>query len=227
MTTASNTRIIFDPWLEGNPKSPVGVSDLGAIDAIAVTHGHFDHTASVVPLAAASGASVICVPELGAYFASRGVANVVEMNKGGTISIGEATLTMVTADHTGGIAVGQNEPYAYGGNPVGFVVGLPIGEGGPIYLTGDTNVFGDMSLIRDLYAPEIGLMPIDGHYNMGPREAAHAVGLLGLKRVVPIHYGTFAILAGTPDEFRHHVDSGTSGATTIVIDPGQSVPIEA
>ncbi len=227
LTTLSRTRIIFDPWLEGNPKSPVGVSDLGALDAIAVTHGHFDHMGSVIPLAAATGATVICVPEMAAYFSSVGVSNIVDMNKGGTVTVNEVSLTMVTADHSCGVDVGENLPNAYGGNPVGFIVGLPEGEGGPIYLTGDTNVFGDMSLIRDLYAPEVGLMPIDGHYNMGPREAAHAVKLLGLDRVVPIHYGTFPILTGTPDELRSHLELAKAGAAAIVIEPGQSVPIKA
>jgi L-ascorbate metabolism protein UlaG (beta-lactamase superfamily) len=118
-------------------------------------------------------------------------------------------------------------PYAYGGNPVGFIVGLPTGQGGPIYVSGDTNVFGDMALIRELYAPEIGLVPIDGYYNMGPREAAYAVTLLGLSRVVPIHYGTFPILTGTPDELRSQLKSSGSMAQTIAIEPGQSVPLKA
>lgn len=227
LVTRSGTRIIFDPWIEGNPKSPVTIDDLGAIDAIAVTHGHFDHMGSVIPLASATGAVVVCVPEMAAYFGSVGVTNIVEMNKGGTITIGEVSLTMVSADHSCGIAVGENTLLAYGGNPVGFVVRLPDGEGGPVYVSGDTNVFGDMSLIRDLYAPEIGLMPIDGHYNMGPREAAHAVGLLGLNRVVPYHYGTFPLLAGTPAELGDHLRSGASRATVLPIEPGQSVAIGA
>lgn len=227
LTTQGGTRIIFDPWLEGNPKCPVGIDDLGAIDAIAVTHGHFDHMGSVVPLAAATGATVICVPEMAAYFSSVGVENVVEMNKGGTFHFAEVSLTMVTADHSCGIAIGENVPYAYGGNPVGFVVGLPAGQGGPVYLSGDTNIFGDMSLIRTLYAPEIALMPIDGHYNMGPREAAHAVGLLGVARVVPIHYGTFPILTGRPEDLRSHLAKAKSRAVTVAIEPGQSVALKS
>jgi len=227
LTTMSRTRIVFDPWLEGNPKSPIGRADLGNVDVIAVTHGHFDHMGSVVPLAADTGASVVCVPEMAAYFASVGVENIVEMNKGGTIKIHEVSITMVTADHSCGLAVGENVPNAYGGNPVGFVIGLPVGEGGPIYIAGDTNVFGDMGIIRDLYAPEIALMPIDGHYNMGPREAAYAANLLGVDRVVPYHFGTFPVLAGTPDELRSYLDASASKATAVVIDPGQSVPLLA
>jgi len=227
LTTLSNTRVVFDPWMEGNPKSPIGVADLGSIDAIAVTHGHFDHMGSVIPLAAATGASVVCVPEMAAYFASVGVENIVEMNKGGTIKVNEVAITMVGADHSCGVAIGENVPYAYGGNPVGFVVSLAVGEGGPIYVSGDTNVFGDMALIRDLYAPEIAFIPIDGHYNMGPREGAFAVNLLGVDRVVPYHYGTFPLLAGTPDALRIHLATSAPAATAVVIEPGQSVPLLA
>ncbi|MGD0053946.1 MAG: metal-dependent hydrolase [Acidimicrobiales bacterium] len=227
LTTAGGTRVVFDPWIEGNPKSPIDTEALGAVDIIAVTHGHFDHMGSVVPLAEATGATVVCVPEMAGYFASVGVANIVEMNKGGTVHLDGVSITMVAADHSCGVGMGENLPYAYGGNPVGFVTSLPPGEGGPVYVSGDTNVFGDMSLIRELYAPEIGLIPIDGHYNMGPREAAHAIWLLGLSRVVPIHYGTFPILTGTPDDLRSHLATAGSSTLTIALEPGQSVPLKA
>ena len=226
LTTLSGTRIIFDPWLE-NPKSPITLDELSPVDVIAVTHGHFDHMGSVVPLAQTTGATVVCVPEMAAYFSSVGVVNIVEMNKGGTIRVADVSLTMVSAEHSCGIAIFENSPNAYGGNPVGYVVGLPAGEGGPVYISGDTNVFGDMSIIRDLYAPEICLMPIDGHYNMGPREAAYAVNLLGVSRMVPYHYGTFPLLAGTPDELRTELVASSSGATLIAIEPGQSVPLKS
>jgi L-ascorbate metabolism protein UlaG (beta-lactamase superfamily) len=224
LTTQSGTRIIFDPWIE-NPKSPIVMGDLGAIDAIAVTHGHFDHMGSVMPLAATTGATVVCVPEMAAYFSSFGVENLLDMNKGGTVRINEVALTMVGADHSCGLNVGADVPYAYGGNPVGYVATLPAGEGGPVYISGDTNVFGDMGIIRDLYAPEICMMPIDGHYNMGPREAAFAVNLLGVSRMVPYHYGTFPLLTGTPSDLRLHVENSPSLAKVVVIQPGQSVPL--
>ncbi len=224
VTTTTGTRVVFDPWLE-NPKSPVSLEDLGPIDVIAVTHGHFDHMGSVVPLALETGATVVCVPEMAAHFATQGVSNILEMNKGGTVRVGDVALTMVGADHSCGVNAGENLPNIYGGNPVGFVAHLPEGSGGPVYVSGDTNVFGDMAIIRELYAPEIALMPIDGHYNMGPREAAYAVGLLGVSRFTPIHFGTFPLLAGTPDEVARHL-SERGGATRVVaIEPGSSVPL--
>lgn len=227
MVTDTGTRIIFDPWLEGNPMFPDSLADIGDLDGIAVTHGHFDHIGSVIPLAAATGAPVICTPEMGAYFSSAGVSNLLEMNKGGTIQVGDVDVTMVSADHSCGVALTDGQPHAYGGDPVGFVARPPGGGGGPVYIAGDTNVFGDMRLIRDLYGPEVGLIPIDGHYNMGPREAAYAAALLGLARVIPIHYGTFPILTGTPDQFVQHLSEGNATTAAAVIDPGQSIPLHA
>lgn len=220
----AGTRVIFDPWLD-NPKGTASLDDVGALDAIAVTHGHFDHMASVASLAAATGASVICVPEMAAYFATQGVATLLEMNKGGTVQVKDLALTMVSADHSCGVAVGDGVANVYGGNPVGFVVRETPGDARAFYVSGDTNVFGDMALIGELYAPEIALIPIDGHYNMGPREAAHAVGLLGVARVAPIHYGTFPMLAGTPAQLRDELKA--VGASTMVVDlePGGSVAL--
>jgi L-ascorbate metabolism protein UlaG (beta-lactamase superfamily) len=227
LTSPSGVRIVFDPWLEGNPRFPADLGAIGPVDAIAVTHGHFDHIGSVVPLAQASGALVVSTPEMSAYFASVGVGNLVEMNKGGTIAVHDVRLTMVSADHSCGVAVGEATPHVYGGDPVGFIARLGESAGVDrmsIYVSGDTNVFGDMALIRELYEPELGLFPIDGHYNMGPREAALAVQLLGLQRAVPIHFGTFPVLSGTPEELGKHMAERTVEAELIVLDPGQSVP---
>jgi L-ascorbate metabolism protein UlaG (beta-lactamase superfamily) len=220
----AGTRVLFDPWLE-NPKLTTGVDALGALDAIAVTHGHFDHMASVGAVAQATGAPVICVPEMAAYFATQGVSNLSEMNKGGTTHVKELAITMVSADHSCGVGVGEGFANVYGGNPVGFIVTPPAGQGRAFYVSGDTNVFGDMALIGELYAPEIALIPIDGHYNMGPREAAHALKLLGVARVAPIHYGTFPLLAGTPDQLRVALTASGADVDVVAFAPGDSVSL--
>lgn len=227
LTTTSGTRVAFDPWLEGNPKFPYESTDIDNLNVIAVTHGHFDHMGSVGSLAQATGATVVSTPEMSAYFASVGVQNLVEMNKGGTVKVGDVALTMVSADHSCGVTVGEGLPNVYGGDPVGFIARSGDSDSGSIYVSGDTNVFGDMRLIQELYQPEIGFIPIDGHYNMGPREAAHAVELLGLSRVVPIHFGTFPLLTGTPEEFVRHLDGRNTEAQAVVINPGQSVSLVA
>jgi len=224
LTTMSGTRIVFDPWFEGNPKSPISMDEIGEVHFIAVTHGHFDHMGSAVELAKATGATIVCVHEMSVYFGLQGVTDVIGMNKGGTVTLAEVALTMVGAEHSCGVSVGDDVPEAYGGSAVGYVAHLPDGEGGPVYVSGDTNVFGDMAIIRDLYHPDTALIPIDGHYNMGPREAAYAVGLLGVRRVVPYHYGTFPMLAGTPAELREQLGAG-HGTLVAAIDPGQSVPL--
>lgn len=220
VTTTTGTRIVFDPWLE-NPKSPTDVAGLGPVDAIAVTHGHFDHTGSVVELATATGAPVVCVHELSVYFATQGLTNLIGMNKGGTVSIKDVSLTMVSADHSCGVGAAEGQPDIYGGSAAGFVATLP--SGGPLYVSGDTNVFSDMAIIRDLYHPHTAMIPIDGHYNMGPREAAYALGLLGVARVIPYHWGTFPQLTGTPDALRPLLE-GTK-VQLEAIDPGESASL--
>ncbi len=224
MTTKSGTRVVFDPWFEGNPKSPVPMDAIGEVHYIAVTHGHFDHMGSAVLLAKSTGATIVCVHEMSVYFALQGVANVIGMNKGGTVHLADVSLTMVGAEHSCGVSAGEDVPEIYGGSAVGFVAHLPDGEGGPVYVSGDTNVFGDMAIIRDLYRPDTAMIPIDGHYNMGPREAAYAVGLLGVRRVVPYHYGTFPMLAGTPEQLRARVGTA-NGVIVAAIEPGESVPL--
>lgn len=125
-------------------------------------------------------------------------SSMTRMNKGGTLDLGFCSITMVSADHSSGCLEGKT--VFYGGDPAGFVISAKDAR---VYHAGDTNVFGDMSLITELYAPTHALLPIGGHSTMGPREAALAVCkfLTTVKVVIPMHFGTFPFLKGTVEEF--------------------------
>ncbi|HEY0785456.1 MAG TPA: metal-dependent hydrolase, partial [Acidobacteriaceae bacterium] len=181
------------------------------------THGHFDHIADVVPTAARTGAAVVGIYELVAWLQSKGVEKGIGMNLGGSYRHGDVTLTMVEARHTSGISDGDK--VVYGGVPAGFVLTI---EGGPVLLhAGDTTVFSDMKLIAELYHPELAMLPIGGHYTMGPREAALSARYLGVKTVLPVHFGTMPELTGTPAELKTHLGDG--GIEVLMVKPGEAV----
>jgi L-ascorbate metabolism protein UlaG (beta-lactamase superfamily) len=195
--TGDGTTVIVDPWLEGNPACPEAEHAQDRVDAIFITHGHFDHMADAEPLAKAHGCPVFAIHEVAVYLELQEVEGVVGLNKGGTVEgPGGITGTMVDAVHSGGIS--GPDGIIPGGTPAGWVLAFP--DGPRVYHAGDTAVFGDMALIGELWSPDIALLPIGGHYVMDPAQAAHAARLLGVSAVVPMHYGTFPILAGTPAE---------------------------
>ncbi len=196
--TSEGKVIYIDPWLQGNPACPESEKKGRKMDAILLTHAHFDHLGDTVELARQHKPQVICNHEISVWLESQGVENVVGMNKGGTVEVAGCRATMVSADHSCGLQDGDG--IVYGGEASGFVLTLP--DGFRVYHAGDTNVFGDMALIGELYQPDLAFLPIGGHYTMSPLEAAHALKLLRVRRVVPIHFGTFPILNGTPAELR-------------------------
>jgi L-ascorbate metabolism protein UlaG (beta-lactamase superfamily) len=147
------------------------------------------------------------------------------MNAGGTVEVNGIRITMVPAVHSGSDTTPESGADAadvpiYLGEPIGFVVELE--NGFRFYFAGDTALFSDLRLIGELYRPELAFLPIGGHYTMGPREAAYAVELLGVKQIVPMHYGTFPILTGTPDQLRSEIDArGVEGVDVLSPEPGQ------
>jgi L-ascorbate metabolism protein UlaG (beta-lactamase superfamily) len=159
---------------------------------------------------------VVAIYELASYLAEKGVAKTIGMNLGGSVQLGEVTATMVEAKHSS--AVQDERGTHYAGVAAGFV--LTIKDGPVVYHAGDTSVFGDMQLIHELYHPEVAILPIGGHFTMGPREAALAVRLLEPKLVLPIHFGTFPPLTGKPEELAALVDTGVEVANW---KPGESV----
>jgi L-ascorbate metabolism protein UlaG (beta-lactamase superfamily) len=187
--------ILVDPWIEGNPKYPSG-HVIDRVDVILVSHGHFDHIHDVLPLAAKFSPQIVAIYETAHWLESKGAKNTIGINKGGTTTVGPISLTMTTAVHSCGIL--DDGKIIYGGEAGGYIVRLP--DRRVVYCAGDTNVFSDMQLIQRLYHPELAFLPIGDFYTMGPREAALACRMLDVKRVIPLHFGTFPPLIGRPEQ---------------------------
>jgi len=213
--TPGGKTVIIDPWVMGNPKCPDSEKQVRKVDILLCTHGHGDHIGDAVEIAKQHNPVVVGIPELCRWLGKKGVAHLAEMNKGGTQVVGDIKVTMVHADHSCGIQDGDQ--MVYGGEACGFVI--EFSNGVKIYHAGDTNVFGDMAIIRDLYAPEIAMLPIGDHYTMSPREAAYACNLLKPKTVIPMHFGTFPVLTGTPRALQKLVP----GIEVVELKPGASI----
>jgi L-ascorbate metabolism protein UlaG (beta-lactamase superfamily) len=218
--TAAGTRVYVDPFLHGNPRCPQAELEPERCDLVALTHGHDDHVGDTLALAERFGCPVAGLVELVGSLTTRGLAQerALAFNKGGTVAVGDVRLTLTSANHSS--STFQDGRFSYLGEPAGLVVRA---EGGPtVYFAGDTNVFGDMQLIGRVYAPDVAVLPIGDHYTMGPDEAAVAVELLGVERVVPSHWGTFPLLTGTPERL---AELAPAGVEILRLEPGETVEL--
>jgi L-ascorbate metabolism protein UlaG (beta-lactamase superfamily) len=187
--------VLVDPWVEGNPVFPVKhVFD--RVDVMLITHGHFDHIHDALPLAKKFAPQIVAIYETAQWLESKGAKNTIGINKGGTVTVGPISATMTHAVHSCGIL--DDGKIIYGGEAAGYVVRLP--DRRAAYCAGDTNVFTDMQLIERLYHPELAFLPIGDFYTMSPREAALACRMLNVRKVIPVHFGTFPPLTGRPEQ---------------------------
>src|SRR5579862_633665 len=214
LDTDDGKRVYVDPLLSGNPKTPENEKSPDRADAIYLTHGHGDHLGDVVELQNRLGCKVLGIVELVGWLSKNGIAedNLIAFNKGGSVELDGIRYTMTNAFHSS-----SAPDLSYTGEPTGVVIHA---DGRRVYFAGDTCVFGDMQLIARLYRPDVAVLPIGDHFTMGPEEAALALELLGNPRCMPCHFGTWPVLAGTPDEL-----AKLTPAQVERIQPGDSVQL--
>jgi len=223
LTTASGQVALIDPWVMTNPRCPEKLKKVPRLDVIFLSHAHSDHFGDLLALAKQHKPQIVAIFETCLWIESKGFQDETKpMGKGGTQKVKDFEVTLTHAFHSN--SIDANDPPVYAGEPAGLVIRMPGGF--TVYHAGDTALFSDMKLIGELYKPDIALLPIGDHFTMGPREAAHAIRFLGVKHVVPMHYATFPVLTGTPEQFKQHAKD-IAGLEIHVLNPGDTLPGES
>jgi L-ascorbate metabolism protein UlaG (beta-lactamase superfamily) len=220
--TVAGQTVLIDPWVQGNPMCPESLYEFDSIDAFLITHAHMDHMGDAVDLAKRyQPKKVVASFEVCNWLEAKGVGDLAPMGLGGSQQVLGLEVTMVRADHSSGIIESSGGEILDGGVASGYCVRTP--EDFCFYHAGDTAVFSDMKLIAELYRPSLGFVPVGDLFTMGPREAALACKFLSLEQAVPIHFGTFPVLTGTPAEFRAEVSALGIDCSVVELAPGDTL----
>src|SRR6266513_483252 len=234
IVTPGGKVLLVDPWLT-NPvfeNAKDEIAGLNHVDLVLVTHGHSDHVGDAVEIGKRTRAKLVATFDLSAAIVTTlgypsELADVETTGHiGGTLTLlgGEIAVTFVPAWHGSGVSKEETAPSVYAGNPAGLVIAI---RGGPtIYHTGDTDLFSDMALVSRFHKIDIMLVCIGDHYTMGPDRAVEAVKLVNPREVIPMHYGTFPVLTGTPEAFEGELKTRKSKAQLRVMKIGQTLTLD-